>query len=54
MVEFLGIPDQEYNYLEDMIPLSDVPKTVVRVQFGALVYFPSETMFIVTFWRGII
>jgi hypothetical protein len=54
VVESLGGPDQEYNYLGDMIPLRDVPKTVVRVPFGALVYFPSETMFIVTFWGGIV
>ncbi len=51
---FLGGPDQEYNYLGDMIPLRDVPKTVVRVPFGALVYFPSEAMFIVTIWGGVL
>ncbi|MFW9964685.1 MAG: hypothetical protein ACFFCX_14035 [Candidatus Sifarchaeia archaeon] len=54
VVEFLGGPDQEYNYLGDMIPLRDVPKTVVRVPFGALVYFPSEAMFIVTFWGSVL
>ncbi|MHA3963804.1 MAG: hypothetical protein AM325_009705 [Candidatus Thorarchaeota archaeon SMTZ1-45] len=54
VVEYLGGPDQEFNYLGDMIPLREVPKTVVRVPFGALVYFPSEAMFIVTFWGGII
>jgi hypothetical protein len=53
VVESLGGPDQEYNYLGDTIPLRDVPKTVVRVPFGVLVYFPSEAMFIVTFWGGI-
>jgi hypothetical protein len=50
VVQSLGGPDQEYNYLGDLLPLRDVPKTVIRVPFGALVYFPSEAMFTVTFW----
>jgi len=54
VIEFLGGPDQEYNYLGDMIPLGDIPKTVVRMPFGALVYFPSEAMFIVTFCGGVL
>ncbi len=54
VVDSLGGLDQEYNYLGDMMPLRDVPKTVVRVPFGALVYFPSEAMYIVTFWGGVI
>lgn len=37
-----------------MIPLRDVPKTVFSVPLGALVYFPSEAMFMVTVWGGII
>ena len=54
VVESLGGPDYEYDYLGEMIPLRDVPKTVVRVPFGALVYFPSEAMYIVTFWGGVL
>jgi hypothetical protein len=54
VVETLGGPDHEYNYLGDLLPLRDVPKSVVRVPFGTLVYFPSEAMFIVTFWGGVI
>jgi predicted 2-oxoglutarate/Fe(II)-dependent dioxygenase YbiX len=55
VVEFLDGPDQNYNYLGDLISLRDLPKTVVRVPFGDLVYFPSEAMYIVAFWgRGII
>jgi hypothetical protein len=54
VVQSLGGPNQEYNYLGDLMPLSDVPKTVVRVPFGALVYFASEAMFIVTFWGQVI
>jgi hypothetical protein len=54
VVDSLGGPNQEYNYLGEMIALRDVPKTVTRVPFGALVYFSSEAMFIVTFWGGVI
>lgn len=54
VIEFLGGPNQDYNYLGDVIPLRDVPKTIVRVPFGSLVYFPSEAMFIVTFWGGVL
>lgn len=54
VVDSLGGPDQEYNYLGEIIALRDVPKTVVRVPFGALVYFPSEAMFIVTFWGWVL
>lgn len=50
VVSSLGGSNQEFNYLGEMIPLEDVPKHVIRVPFGALVYFPSEAMFIVTFW----
>ena len=50
VVENLGGPDQEYNYLGEMIPVEDIPKNVVRVPFGVLVYFPGEAMYIVTFW----
>ncbi|TFH00037.1 hypothetical protein E4H12_00580 [Candidatus Thorarchaeota archaeon] len=40
VTENLGGPDQEYNYIGEMIPVSDIPKNVVRVPFGLLVYFP--------------
>ncbi|MGY5880674.1 MAG: hypothetical protein RTV31_10510 [Candidatus Thorarchaeota archaeon] len=54
VIEDLGGPDQEYNYLGEMIPVSDIPKNVVRVPFGTLVYFPSEAMYIVTFWGWVL
>jgi predicted metal-binding membrane protein len=54
VVDSLGGPDEQYNYLGESMPLRDVPKTVVRVPFGALVYFPSEAMYIVPFWGEVI
>lgn len=50
VTEHLGGPDEPFDYIGDTIPVADVPKNVVRLPFGALVYFPSEAMFIVTFW----
>ena len=41
VVEKLGGQGHPHNYLGEVIPLGDVPKSVIRVPFGALVYFPS-------------
>ena len=46
----LGGPDEPFDYIGSTIPVADVPKNVVRLPFVALVYFPGEAMFIVTFW----
>ena len=54
VIDRLGGPEEPYNYLGSTIPVSDVPKNYVRVPFGALIYFPSEAMHIVTFWGGAI
>ena len=54
VTENLGGPDQEYDYIGVMTPVRDIPKNVVRVPFGILVYFPGEAMFIVTFWGSVI
>ncbi len=54
VMDVLGGPDRIYDYLGTPTPLSDVPKTVVRLPFAALVYFPSEAMYIVTFWGGVL
>ncbi len=54
VTENLGGPDQEYDYIGVMTPVSDIPKTVVRVPYAILVYFPGEAMYIVTFWGGIL
>ncbi|MGY5860299.1 MAG: hypothetical protein RTU63_13095, partial [Candidatus Thorarchaeota archaeon] len=53
VVENLGGPDQEYDYLGVMTPVGDIPKNIVRVPFGYLVYFPGEAMYIVTFWGSV-
>ena len=50
VTERLGGPDEPFVYIGSTIPVADVPKNVVRLPFGALVYFPGEAMFIVTFW----
>ncbi|MHA1481542.1 MAG: hypothetical protein ACTSQZ_08990 [Candidatus Thorarchaeota archaeon] len=54
VVSHAGGPDEQYNYLGDIMPVSDIPKTFVRVPFGALVYFPGEAMYIVTFWGWVL
>ena len=54
VIDRLGGPEEPYNYLGSTIPVSDVPKNYLRVPFGALIYFPSEAMHIVTFWGGVI
>jgi len=48
VVEKLGGQGHPYNYLGEVMPLGDVPKSVIRVPFGALVYFPSEAVYFVT------
>jgi hypothetical protein len=50
VVAKLGGMDRPYNYLGEVMALGDVPKIVVRIPFGALVYFPSEAVYIVTFF----
>jgi len=52
--EHLGGPDRSFNYLGETMPLSDVPKTFVRLPFVSLVYFPGEAMFIVTFYGSVL
>ena len=50
VVEELGGEDTPFTYLGVAMPVRDVQKDVVRMPFGALVYFPSEAMFTVTFF----
>jgi len=49
-VEKLDGQDHPHNYLGEVMPLGDVPKSVIRVPFGALVYFPSEAVYFVMFF----
>jgi len=50
VVDKLGGQDRPYNYLGKVMPLSEVPKAVVRLPFCALVYFPGEAVYVVTFF----
>ena len=50
VVEELGGENTPFTYLGVTMPVRDVQKDLVRIPFGALVYFPSEAMFIVTFF----
>ena len=54
VMEHLGGPDTLFNYLGETMPLSDVPKSFLRLPFVSLVYFPSEAMFIVTFYGRVL
>ena len=53
VTEKLGGPDAQFGYLGETMAVKDVPKNVVKVPFVSLVYFPSEAMYIVTFYGGI-
>ena len=54
VMEHLGGPDTLFTYLGETMPLGAVPKSFVKLPFVSLVYFPSEAMFIVTFYGSII
>ena len=45
----LGGVDAPYNYLDVNLTVGIVPKTVIRIPFAALVYFPGEALYIVLF-----
>lgn len=50
VVDKLGGQERAYNYLGQVMPLREVPKSVVRIPFVALVYFSGEAVYIVTFF----
>lgn len=54
VIDSLGGPDASYNYLGENITLQEISTSVVAVPFFKLVYFPSEAMYIVTFWGGVL
>ena len=54
VMEHLGGPDTLFTYVGETMPLSDVPLSFVRLPFVSLVYFPSEAMFIVTFYGSVL
>ena len=54
VVEGLGGPDATYYYLGENVTIKEIPITTVKIPFAVLVYFPSEAMFIVPFWGGML
>ncbi|MFX0064264.1 MAG: hypothetical protein ACFFC7_18990 [Candidatus Hermodarchaeota archaeon] len=54
VIDHLGGPNASYDYLGETMPVKDVPKTFVKLPFVSLVYFPSEAMYIVTFYGLVI
>ncbi|MHA2289222.1 MAG: hypothetical protein ACXABG_10600 [Promethearchaeota archaeon] len=43
-----------YNYLGETTLVKNVPKSFVKLPFIALVYFPGEAVYIVTFFGWVI
>jgi len=54
VVDRLGGPDAQFDYLGESMAVKDIPYKVSRLPFVALVYFPSEAMWIVSFYGGVI
>lgn len=54
VIEHLGGPNALFNYLGEPMPLRNVPKSFKKLPFVSLVYFPGETMFMVTFFGSVI
>ncbi len=46
---YLGGKNAPYYYLGENFTVGTVPKTVIRIPFAALVYFPSEALYVVLF-----
>ncbi len=43
-----------YNYLGETILVKNIPRSFVKLPFIALVYFPGEAVYIVTFFGWVI
>ena len=54
VVEHLGGSEQPFNYLGETMSVYDVPKTISRIPFCAVVYFPGEAAFFVTFYGAVL
>ena len=50
VMEHLGGSNTMYNYLGEMMPVKDIPKTFLKLPFISLVYFPGKAMYIVSFF----
>jgi hypothetical protein len=53
VTDYLG-EETPYNYLGEIMPVREVPKTFTKLPFIAIVTFPGEAMYIVTFWGWVI
>lgn len=54
VVDHLGGNDTKFMYLGEEMTVRDVPKGVIWYPFAKAVYFPSEAVWFVTFYGGII
>ena len=54
VVEHLGGSEQPFHYLGETMPVGEVPKTLTRFPFVAVVYFPGEAAFFVTFYGAVL
>jgi hypothetical protein len=54
VTESLGGPDAKFNYLGKEMTVKEVPKKVVWFPFFKAVYFPSEAVWFITFYGGIL
>ena len=54
VVEHLGGPEQPFNYLGETMSAGEVPKILSRLPFFAVVYFPGEAAFFVTFYGAVL
>ncbi len=50
----LGGANADFNCLGEKMPVKDVPVNVEWIPFGRAVYFPSEAMWVVTFFGLVI
>lgn len=54
VIGMLGGPDARFDYLGENVAVKDIPKNVVWMPFVRAVYFPSEVVWFVTFYGGIV
>ena len=50
VIQHLGGADQPFDYLGETMNVGEVPKTLSRLPFVAVVYFPGEAAFFVSFY----
>ena len=53
VVERLGGPETQFDYLGETLVVRDIPKKVSWFPFGRFVYFPGEAGWFVSFYGSI-